>query len=267
MGSIGDDFVVVICTGMSIKHGKIRPGRNLGDVFQKGPYSETAETEAKESVQRRIDETSEYVESINKTVYGAMRDILSCKTGTLPGDPFSRILPKLRMKEIEESVKKLKLDGSFSSKQCLSSSREDGFITQVKGEDYSNCFGIESVLKYVNASRMGLIMDKLSLTKGMWLQQNEGDPTRPSGRIETLSSIIGPCIYFQSIMPYVSQLRICHDVIITCRKQADGFRTFANCIVSNYEEVLRGQMAFVHGIYYDRNVRSEFDSHARRIDS
>ena len=99
-------------------------------------------------------------------------------------------------------------------------------------------------------------MDKLSLTKGMWLQQNEGDPTRPSGRIETLSSIIGPCIYFQSIMPYVSQLRICHDVIITCRKQADGFRTFANCIVSNYEEVLQGQMAFVHGIYVIQKSRS-----------
>ena len=66
-----------------------------------------------------------------------------CKTGTLPGDPFSRILPKLRMKEIEESVKKLKLDGSFSSKQCLSSSREDGFITQVKGEDYANCFALK----------------------------------------------------------------------------------------------------------------------------
>ena len=69
----------------------------------------------------------------------------------MPGDPC-RILPKLRVKEIEESIKKLKLDGCFSSKQCLPSSREGGFITQVKGEDYANCYGIESVLKYVNVS-------------------------------------------------------------------------------------------------------------------
>ena len=123
---------------MSIKHGKLRPGRNLGNIFKLGHifekklYSESAQTEAEESVQRRVNETSEYMESINNAIYGSMRDILSCKNGTLPGDPFSRILPKLRVKEIEESVKKLNLNGCFSSKHCLPSSREDGFITQVK---------------------------------------------------------------------------------------------------------------------------------------
>ena len=140
----------------------------IGHLFEKKSYSESSQTEAEESVQRRVNETSEYMQSINRAIYGAMRDILSCKDGTLP---FSRILPKLRVKEIEESIKKLKLDGCFSSKQCLPSSREGGFITQVKGEDYANCYGIESVLKYVNVSHMGLIMDKLSLTKGMWIQQ------------------------------------------------------------------------------------------------
>ena len=94
--------------------------------------------------------------------------------GLCQEDPFSRILPKLRVKEIEESVKKLNLNGCFQANTVYHPA-EDGFITQVKGEDYENCFGIESVLKYVNASHMGLIMDKLSLT-GMWIQQKKRGP-------------------------------------------------------------------------------------------
>ena len=94
-----------------------------------------------------------------------------------------------------KNLSKIKLDGCFSSKQCLPSSREGGFITQVKGEDYANCYGI-GVLKYVNVSHIGLIMDKLSLTKGMWIQQKEGDHSRPSGQMEALSSMVGPCIYY-----------------------------------------------------------------------
>ena len=84
---------------MSIKHGKLRPGRNLGNVFKIGHYLKKNRTQNRangggRSVQRRVNETSEYMQSINKLWSDAGH--FKLQDGTLPGDPFSRILPKLQ---------------------------------------------------------------------------------------------------------------------------------------------------------------------------
>ena len=166
-------FKTNICNGIYTKATNIKMpikrGRNVknANANTTGTFSSLSENEAKLSIQQREEDVADFTNAVTKTITSGMRDILRRKK--LPGNPYNSILPKIRYKEIEENVKQLGLDGHFNSKQCLPSGKNEGFITQIKNEDDANCFGIESVLKFINATRMGELMDNLSLMKGMWM--------------------------------------------------------------------------------------------------
>ena len=253
--------------------GKARPGRKIkrkhkrGHVGKKSPgrrrakvrtdrdgngFSDLAEVEANHVVKRRMGSLKQYLArtELEKVVSKSLK--LLIEKEKLPKNPYSFLIPSIREKEFDMQV--LGLKGILHKNTTLPTKRDHGFITQVK--DNFEAFGIANVMQRIDPHVVGQLMEKMWNIDGMWATFSEGDYGHKSGRIEVLTSLVGPSTFFGSILPYLSNLRLSHDIIVTCKKMNDGMKTFSNFIVQNYADFRYSNQGITQGITVVQKSRS-----------
>jgi hypothetical protein len=241
-----------------VDKGKRRPGRNLKAskrsssgralAFQ---VSDAGREESESSIKMREKDLKAYITDtkLETILKKALNSLIT--RPTFPQNPYRHLIPFVRKKEFG-----MQIDSEFTLQHNIvdSGSREKGYISQAKG--YYNIHGIKEVLGTINLSVMGSLFKALAPLSGVWISFVEGSPETNGGMVEVLSSLVGRCIFYGSSLPYISNLRISHDVVVTTKKQADAMKSFADAVVRNFDELQDGLHGFTRGIYVVQKSRS-----------
>ncbi len=252
--------------------GKARPGRKIkrkhkrgkhrskSPVKRRGPrvdtdgngFSDLAEQEAEAIVKRRERALKHYLAQteLEKVITKSLKQLI--EQDKLPQNPYSYLIPIIRQKELDMQV--IGFKGTIHKSKTLPTNREKKFITQIR--DNFDAYGIDNVLQRIDPHVVGELMTKLNNIKGVWITHGEGDYGLKTGRIEVVTALSGPCVFFGSVLSYISRMTIQHDMVVTCKKLNDAMKTFCNYMLQNYEDFRESQQGFTNGITVVQKSRS-----------
>ena len=244
--------------------GKERPGRK---IRKKAPQkaktnnrrkakagievSSLAIHESEQHVKRRNLELEKYLTAtlVEKVIKRAVGDLIAEKF--FPSNPYRYLIPRLRRKELEMQIDVKRT--ILIKNTCMPTTVDKGYVTQIK--DYFNVYGSKAVLQDISVDAVGHLFDTIAKLKGLYLNYSEGDPQSTSGQVEVVTALIGPSVFFGSVLPYITDLRLSHELVVTCRKQSDGLRAFTDHILRNYEEFRSSTDGFTRGIHVVQRSR------------
>ena len=255
---------------VGFEKGKQRPGRKIRKSREKHAnkaasiahrhgggtatfeISEAAKAECTRSIQTRERYLKKYIDDtlLERVLSKAIGSLM--KQPIFPKNPYRYLIPLIREKELDMQIDAKR--AVVSKNVCLPASPEKGYVTQVK--DHFNVYGIKQILETINVDIIGVLFNKLVKLTAVYMNYVKGSPESQSGQIEALTSIVGRCVFFGSMLPYISHLRLSHDIIVTTKKQADAIKSFTDQIIQNFEEFRAGGSGFTSGVYVVQRNRS-----------